>query len=70
MNLPKMIEQAKRRFKVSDEGLAPLLREVEIECTGRTVFAWRTGRREPDANARRWIEQQIPKLMRRATARA
>lgn len=69
MNLPKTIERAKSRFKVSDEGLAALLREVKIECTSRTVFAWRTEKREPDTNALRWIEQQMEKLMRRAPVR-
>ena len=69
MNLVKQITKAKRHFKVSDEGLAALLREVEVECTGRAVFAWRTARRVPDNNARRWIEQQLAKLMRRAPVR-
>lgn len=61
----RLIQRAKRQFKTTDEALADLLREEDIECTARAIFAWRTGAREPEHNARCWIEQQLQRLLKR-----
>lgn len=63
--LPKMIERAKKKFDASDEALADLLRKENVECTARAVFAWRSGARTPEHNAKCWIEQQLRAMLRR-----
>ena len=59
----RLIRRVKKRFEVTDEGLAELFREADIECTARAIFAWRTGAREPEHNARSWIEAQLLDLL-------
>ena len=58
-DLSGLIIKAKKKYTVSDEGLAEMLRAVDVQCTGRAVAAWRTGERAPDHNALMWILHQL-----------
>lgn len=62
MTFAERLKAVREKRGLTQREMVRLLEAQQVDITPETYNRWENGHREPDANARRWIEHMVDQI--------